>query len=258
MTRMIKRYENKFTIISNNAVQDNRLSWKARGIFTYLWSMPDDWNFYETEVAKHATDGRDSLRSGLTELEKYGYLKRERVRNNGRLGGAVWIITDSPMPKSEKPTPMLENATQESPMLEKSTQTGATLQNNHYTKDLFDKIPTDKQANASSADADLFEAFSKLWNLYPMKQGKKDAFRHYKVWRKKSKDNTDDYLLRKLNEYKAYLAANPWLHPMYGSTWFSGRFDDELLINNSKQKNLQSLPKEPGGFYDDWSGRWSN
>lgn len=52
MTRIIKEYTNKFTVISNNEVQDKRLSWKARGIFSYLWSMPDNWDFYETEVAK--------------------------------------------------------------------------------------------------------------------------------------------------------------------------------------------------------------
>lgn len=101
-----------------------------------------------------------------------------------------------------------------------------------YTE-ITSEITTNKQANAVSADADLSESFNKLWNLYPKKQGKKDAFRHYKAWRKKSKDNTDDYLLRKLNEYKDYLAANQWLHPMNGSTWFNGRFDDDYSTANS-------------------------
>ena len=227
MTRIIKEYTNKFTVISNNEVQDKRLSWKARGIFSYLWSMPDNWDFYETEVAKHAPDGRDSLRSGLMELEEHGYLKRERVRNKGQFGGTAWIIPDNPTPKTENQTPMLENPTQGSPMLENPTQENPTLQNKYHTKDLPNKGLTHKQANACSADADLSVSFNKLWNLYPKKQGKKDAFRHYKAWRKKSKDNTDDYLLRKLNEYKAYLSANQWLHPMNGSTWFNGRFDDD-------------------------------
>lgn len=260
MTRIIKKYTNKFTVINNNVVRDERLSWKARGIFGYLWSMPDDWNFYETEVVKHAPDGRDSLRSGLEELEKLGYLKRERERpNGGRLGNSVWLLTDSPKPKTENPTPMLENQTQESPMLENPTQDDPTLLNNYHTKDLLNQVRTNKQANAVSADADLSESFNELWNLYPKKQGKKDAFRHYKAWRKKSKDNTDDYLLRKLNEYKAYLAANQWLHPMNGSTWFNGRFDDDYSENNA---NGQSYPQQPehhsDGYYQDKvDGRWT-
>lgn len=251
MTRIIKEYTNKFTVISNNEVQDKRLSWKARGIFSYLWSMPDNWDFYETEVAKHAPDGRDSLRSGLMELEEHGYLKRERVRNKGQFGGTAWIITDNP-------TPMLENPTQGSPMLENPTQENPTLQNKYHTKDLPNKGLTNKQANACSADADLSVSFNKLWNLYPKKQGKKDAFRHYKAWRKKSKDNTDDYLLRKLNEYKAYLSANQWLHPMNGSTWFNGRFDDDYSTNNGQSYQQPRQPQKDGGFVQKLvDGKWT-
>lgn len=258
MTRIIKEYTNKFTVISNNEVQDKRLSWKARGIFSYLWSMPDNWDFYETEVVKHAPDGRDSLRSGLMELEEHGYLKRERVRNKGQFGGTAWIITDNPTPKTENQTPMLENPTQGSPMLENPTQENPTLQNKYHTKDLPNKGLTNKQANASSADADLSVSFNKLWNLYPKKQGKKDAFRHYKAWRKKSKDNTDDYLLRKLNEYKAYLSANQWLHPMNGSTWFNGRFDDDYSTNNGQSYQQPQQPQKDGGFVQKLvDGKWT-
>lgn len=257
MTRIIKEYTNKFTVISNNEVQDKRLSWKARGIFSYLWSMPDNWDFYETEVTKHAPDGRNSLRTGLKELEKYGYLRRERVRVNGHLGGTAWFLTDSPKPKTESKNLMSENHTQGFLMSENHTYGDATIQNKYHTKDLPNKGLTNKQANASSTGADLSVSlsFNKLWNLYPKKQGKKDAFRHYKAWRKKSKDNTDDYLLRKLNEYKAYLSANQWLHPMNGSTWFNGRFDDNYSASNGQ--NYQQ-PQSDGGFVQKLvDGKWT-
>ncbi|WP_127849700.1 conserved phage C-terminal domain-containing protein [Lacticaseibacillus hulanensis] len=107
MGKLIKPKRNGFTVASNSVIRDERLSWKARGIFLYLWSQPKDWDFYETEVGKHATDGRDSLRSGLKELEKYGYLKRKRVRGtNGQLAGSDWNIDDQPMyqkPMSDNP-----------------------------------------------------------------------------------------------------------------------------------------------------------
>lgn len=126
-----------------------------------------------------------------------------------------------------------------------------------YTE-ITSESTTNKQANAVSADADLSEFFNKLWNLYPKKQGKKDAFRHYKAWRKKSKDNTDDYLLRKLNEYKAYLAANQWLHPMNGSTWFNGRFDDDYSTANSQGYQPLQQPQNDGGFAQKLvDGKWT-
>lgn len=126
-----------------------------------------------------------------------------------------------------------------------------------YTE-ITSESTTNKQANAVSADADLSESFNELWNLYPKKQGKKDAFRHYKAWRKKSKDNTDDYLLRKLNEYKAYLAANQWLHPMNGSTWFNGRFDDDYSTANSQGYQPLQQPQNDGGFAQKLvDGKWT-
>lgn len=259
MTRIIKEYTNKFTVISNNEVQDKRLSWKARGIFSYLWSMPDNWDFYETEVAKHAPDGRNSLRTGLKELIKYGYLRRERVRVNGHLGGTAWFLTDSPKPKAEDKTLMSENHTQGFLMSENHTYGDATVQNKYHTKDLPNKVPTNKQANACSADADLRISFEKIWKLYPNKKGKKaTAFKYYKKWRKSSKDHTDDYLLHKLNEYKAYLSANQWLTPMYGTTWFNGRFDEDYSVNNGQSYQQPQQSQNDGGFVQKLvDGKWT-
>ena len=106
MAKIKKQYEKHYTVTDNQLIEDDRLSWKARGIFTYLWAQSDDWDFYEVEVTKHAPDGRDSLRTGLKELEKFGYLKRTIKRDKGRFNKYDWILSDTPMldfPNSEKP-----------------------------------------------------------------------------------------------------------------------------------------------------------
>lgn len=61
MARLIKQTNRNYTNISNQLVRDQRLSWKARRIFIYLWSQADNWQFYVSEVAKHSTDGKDAL-----------------------------------------------------------------------------------------------------------------------------------------------------------------------------------------------------
>lgn len=92
----IKRFKkNNFTITDNKLIKDERLSWKARGIFIYLWAMPDDWNFYVDEVVKHSKDGIRALQSGLSELEKYGYLKRTMYHTEGHFGGMSWELSDT-------------------------------------------------------------------------------------------------------------------------------------------------------------------
>lgn len=97
MPKLIKRDRGNYTNVSNIVVRDSRLSWKARGIFLYLWSQANEWQFYVSEVATHATDGESALRSGLKELEHYGYLERNHRHNNsGSFDGMDWILTDKP------------------------------------------------------------------------------------------------------------------------------------------------------------------
>lgn len=48
-------------------------------------------------LAVESPDGIATVRSGLTQLEKYGYLRRYRLRDQtGKLRGARWVITDDP------------------------------------------------------------------------------------------------------------------------------------------------------------------
>lgn len=128
---MKKNTPERFTALSNTIVRDDKLSWKARGIFLYLFSQSDDWDFYETEVANHATDGRDSLRSGLKELEEKGYIQRERVRNEkGQLMSSNWLLSDKPMLKK----PMYDYPTQVSGTLSNTNLSNTNLSNTNNKK----------------------------------------------------------------------------------------------------------------------------
>ncbi|MCC4501074.1 helix-turn-helix domain-containing protein [Limosilactobacillus reuteri] len=99
----------------------------------------------------------------------------------------------------------------------------------------------------------LEEEFEEVWSKYPNKKGKKQAFNHYKAWRKSSTKHTNEYLLKKLDEYIRYVEQRrrtgfPSLSFMNGSTWFNGRFDDELEVDNPTPANKY----EQEGYYDDY------
>ena len=108
MTKITKVKHRDFTIIDNNFLRDERLSFKAKGLFMYMWSQSNDWNFYVNELSSHAKDGRNAVMTGLEELESYGYLKRKRVRNaQGQLKETEYVLSEIPTlekPKSENPT----------------------------------------------------------------------------------------------------------------------------------------------------------
>ena len=125
MAKIKKVYEKSYTVIDNHVIQDTKLSWKAKGLFVYLWSQSDEWNFYEKEVVKHSSDGISGLRSGLAELEKYGYLKRERKRSKGQVKESIWTLSE---------TPNLDFLKQEKPDLEKPKQENRTLINTNQNK----------------------------------------------------------------------------------------------------------------------------
>lgn len=73
-----------FTQVSNQVLNDERLSFKAKGLYAYLFSKPDGWDFNGDRMAKQSSDGRKAVYAGLKELEASGYLKRTK-KNDGKV-----------------------------------------------------------------------------------------------------------------------------------------------------------------------------
>lgn len=67
-----------FTQVANTVLNDSELSAKAKGLYSYLYSKPDNWAFSSVRIASDFKDGLDSIQSGLRELEEIGYLTRTR------------------------------------------------------------------------------------------------------------------------------------------------------------------------------------
>lgn len=256
MVRLIKKDNGNFTNTSNQLIRDESLTWKARGIFNYLWSQANEWQFYVSEVAQHSKDGENALQTGLQELEEHGYLKRtNRHSKKGKFDGLDWILDDmgslnrqaentvdgeiqkKTPKKAEKPSDVKTAGR------EKRRTENRRLRNNNNKNYQYKEIT--KESNKAN-DQLLEERFEKIWAEYPRKQGKKDALRHYKAWIKASSNHTDEYLLDKLDKYKAYLKANntELRYVQKGSTWFNGSFDDDWDIKPNRNYNNYSQPAE--------------
>jgi hypothetical protein len=79
-------------------LHDKRLSFKAKGILTYLLGHGDGWECNFKNIANHATDGLDSVKSGMKELQELGYAKKMRKKNpkTGRIEGWSWLVYELP------------------------------------------------------------------------------------------------------------------------------------------------------------------
>lgn len=82
--QIIRRQVNGFVQIKNEVLTDNNLSLKAKGLYAYLYSKSDSWDFSYERIAKEQRDGDESVMSGLKELEEQGYLLRKK-RQDGRV-----------------------------------------------------------------------------------------------------------------------------------------------------------------------------
>lgn len=106
-------------------------------------------------------------------------------------------------------------------------------------KDRLGKDSINNIVDSSESPTQIYESeFEQLWALYPKKQGKKAALRHYKAWRKQSKDNTFEVMKEKLEKYTRFLKLKqtPLEYTLNGSTWFNGRFDDDLDMTPIKPR----------------------
>ncbi len=105
-TRIIRTQRRaQFVILSQQAVEDSRLSWAARGLLAYLLSRPDNWQVRVAHLRTQAPSGRDVVYKLLGELVTYRYTVRHRLRDeNGKIRGTVYYVYEQPnVPLPEKP-----------------------------------------------------------------------------------------------------------------------------------------------------------
>lgn len=121
-----------YTTIDNGIFKDKRLSLKAKGLLVTMLSLPEEWNYTIEGLNTILKEGKDSIRGAINELEKCGYLFRNRVRDeNGRLKDTEYIVY-------EKPT--LEEPTSENPTLDKPTQLNKKELNKKEEKKHLNKL----------------------------------------------------------------------------------------------------------------------
>ena len=105
MARVKKIKIKGFTIIDNDIINDPRMHLKALGLFAYMWSKPDDWQFYISEIATHFKDGESAVSSAMKELMELGYLKRTQNRKDGKFSTYDYVLQEIPKPENHSSVP---------------------------------------------------------------------------------------------------------------------------------------------------------
>ena len=96
MNKLNNKLKENFTLIPNGLIRNKNISDRARFLFCYMASMPDDWKFYQTAMAKELGYSVDTLRKYLEELLTTGYLEREQRRQEGKFDSYDYTINFLP------------------------------------------------------------------------------------------------------------------------------------------------------------------
>lgn len=184
--------------------------------------------------------GLNTLKRAVNGLEKDGYLITANYNKAG-FDRTKWYRID--YSKLNMSRPSTQNGSKNGSEWDDVTAQNGSTNTNRLPETTTET--TKENSAAVAAPSSIESDFEEVWSAYPNKKGKKQAFNHYKYWRKKSAKHSNDYLFNQLKLYKQYIAQNKdWYRPMDGSTWFNGRFDDEYQVSTE--------PKHEGREY--WTG----
>ena len=204
----VQKTEN-YTIIHNELLHNPNISAKAKGIFAYIMTLPNDWVIHLSELTNHFSDGRDSISSGFNELIENGYAIKEKINNeDGSLGWFIQVFEVSksteeieeirkslhPVNKPSVGNTTSGNTTSEKPNKENTTSENPTLLNtNNILNTKFNNQKNHTRYSAFEYDLCIEEAV-KNQNEFAKKDSKVLLDKYsIQTWRRILKPLYDEY-----------------------------------------------------------------
>lgn len=191
-----------FTMLSNYLFKDYALSWKAKGMLSNMLSLPEDWDYSAKGLSKLTSDGIESTRSGLKELEEHGYLARRPIKKNGKI--VDWEYDIFEVPRGEEAEE--EKPEEEKPEVEKPDEgkpdMGKPDTENQTQLSTNSSIP--KGSRTKGSRTNVLNASKEAEVYYPLDDELNSVLLEYIEHRKRSKrsmtENMIHMLMEKLDE----------------------------------------------------------
>ena len=92
------KHKNNYTCISNQIIQNESLSFEARGLLSYLLSLPTEWAVSREDLINRSPNAkRKRINAIISELERFGYIHKIKHRDvNGRVARVEYNVYEQP------------------------------------------------------------------------------------------------------------------------------------------------------------------
>jgi hypothetical protein len=178
MNKLNNKIKDNFTIIPNDIIRNKSLSDRARFIFCYMASMPDDWKFYQGVMAKELGYTKDTLRKYIEELLETGYLDREQRREVGKFDSYDYTLNFSPCTKKADTVKVRDGkkpTREKSSLTNKDLEQRKTITNIDLDKEFENEFSTFEKITIDDSQGSKVNPFSVVAKLQSGKEEKKNS-----------------------------------------------------------------------------------
>jgi hypothetical protein len=92
-----------FTIINNEILKNRQISARAKGLWTYIMTLPADWDVSKTEINRHFSEGKTAMATAWKELSAFGYVESHREQDGkGQMVGWVHYVYETAQETTKK------------------------------------------------------------------------------------------------------------------------------------------------------------
>ncbi|MEQ3306291.1 hypothetical protein AAA294_02260 [Fusobacterium varium] len=151
-----KKKKDNYTSISNDFLQDDSISFEARGLGASLLSRPEDWEINISALMTEGNVGRDKVNKIIQELIKAGYMYKSQSRTSGKFSRNILFISDEKdylfeeVIEKERTSPLTEKTTTVKPVTGEPLTANPEQQTKEYTNTNITNTTTKKEKSSSS------------------------------------------------------------------------------------------------------------
>lgn len=212
-----KKEKIPFTQVSNEILNNSELTCRAKGLYAYLFSKPNNWDFSYLRISKDHKESKNTILKTLHELEKSGYLKRTKLKS----GKSVYYLSIKPMTKDWS-----------EPVTKIAYDQKVQLADFGHLSNKDSISNTDKESNKESTPSQIAESFfekrkeyDNLLKIFPTHEKELSKFIDY--WTEPNKSGTKvRWQLQQTFDVKRRL-----------NTWLSRA----KLFNNSRERKVDKI-----------------